>query len=466
MDGDGRWQILRLHVEDQVPLAVLARHYGIGLRTLERWHARYRAAGFEGLGPTTRADAGGHHLPTELITLIEGLGLTRPRPSIATIHRTVAKACASQGWPIPSYAVVWSIISSLDPAMVTLAVEGPASYRDKYELALRRAAEQPNAMWQADHTLLDILLVGTNGKPIRPWLTVIIDDCSRAICGYTVFVDAPSSMQTALALRQAIWHKPDPAWPMCGIPDVLYVDDGSDFTSDHLTHTAVDLHIRLIHSAVARPQGRGKIERFFGTINTELLPDLPGHLTSGRPWPAPALTLADLDTAISSFIADYNDRPHSELGTSPRAAWIADGWLPRMPDSLEDLDALLLTVAHPRTVRRDGIHFQGLRYVSPTLAGFVGRPVVIRYDPRDITEIRVFDHDDFLCRAVDQVHHGEKVSLKEVQAARNARRRDLRQGINERIAVVADHGRAPAPRPPRPRTSPASKLKVYEEDLS
>ncbi|WP_230846058.1 Mu transposase C-terminal domain-containing protein, partial [Propionibacterium freudenreichii] len=42
------------------------------------------------------------------------------------------------------------------------------------------------------------------------------------------------------------------------------------------------------------------------------------------------------------------------------------------------------------------------RYVSPTLAGFVGRPVVIRYDPRDITEIRVFDHDDFLCRAVDQ----------------------------------------------------------------
>jgi putative transposase len=443
----------------------LARHYGIGLRTLERWHARYRAAGFEGLGPTTRADAGGHHLPTELIALIEGLGLTRPRPSIATIHRTIAKVCAGQGWPIPSYAVVWSIIRALDPGMVTLALEGPASYRDKYELALRRAADRPNAMWQADHTLLDILLVGTNAKPVRPWLTAVIDDCSRAVCGYTVFVDAPSSMQTALALRQAIWHKPDPGWPMCGIPDVLYVDHGSDFTSDHLTHTAVDLHIRVIHSAVARPQGRGKVERFFGTVNTELLADLPGHITSGRPWPAPTLTLPDLDTALGSFVADYNDRPHSELGTSPRAAWIADGWLPRMPDSLEDLDGLLLTVARPRTVRRDGIHFQGLRYVSPTLAGFVGRPVVIRYDPRDITEVRVFDHDDFLCRAVDQVHHGEQVSLKEIQAARNARRRALRQGINERIAVVADHGGAPAPRPPRPRTSPASKLKVYEEDL-
>jgi len=75
MDADGRWQILRLHVEDQVPLAVLARHYGIGVRTLERWHARFRVAGFAGLGAKPRADVGGHRLPAELITLIEGLGL-------------------------------------------------------------------------------------------------------------------------------------------------------------------------------------------------------------------------------------------------------------------------------------------------------------------------------------------------------------------------------------------------------
>ncbi|WP_396134532.1 Mu transposase C-terminal domain-containing protein [Cellulomonas sp. ATA003] len=330
----------------------------------------------------------------------------------------------------------------------------------------RGESDRPNAMWQADHTLLDVLIVGTDGKPARPWLTAVMDDCSRAVCGYTVSLDAPSSMHTALALRQAIWHKPDPGWPMCGIPDVLYVDHGSDFTSDHLTHTAVDLHVLLIYSAVARPQGRGKIERFFGTVNTELLAALPGHITGDRPGPAPKLSLTELDTAVGTFVADYNDRPHSEFGASPRSTWIADGWLPRMPDSLEDLDRLLLTVARPRTVRRDGIHFQGLRYVSPTLAGFVGRAVVIRYDPRDITEIRVFDHDEFVCKAVDQDHHGEQVSLKEVQAARNARRRTLRQGINERIAVVTAHTTDPPPRPLRPRVPPPAKLKLYKEDLS
>ncbi|WP_456301523.1 hypothetical protein [Curtobacterium flaccumfaciens] len=73
-----------------------------------------------------------------------------------------------------------------------------------------------------------------------------------------------------LALRQAIWHKPEPDWPVCGIPDVLYTDHGSDFTSHRLGDTAAVLHRRIIHSQVPRPQGRGKIERFFGTINTEL----------------------------------------------------------------------------------------------------------------------------------------------------------------------------------------------------
>ena len=54
-----------------------------------------------------------------------------------------------EGWPVPSYGVVRAIVGALDPGMVTLALEGPGSYRDKYELALRRQAERPNAMWQA-----------------------------------------------------------------------------------------------------------------------------------------------------------------------------------------------------------------------------------------------------------------------------------------------------------------------------
>lgn len=150
MDGPARWRILRLHVEDGIPLSALARETGIGLRTLERWHARYRADGYAGLETGQRSDAGTHHLPTELVRLIEGLALSKPRPAIATLHRKVTGICGTRGWPVPSYGVIRSIVAALDPGMVTLALEGAASYRDKHELVLRRQAERPNAMWQAD----------------------------------------------------------------------------------------------------------------------------------------------------------------------------------------------------------------------------------------------------------------------------------------------------------------------------
>lgn len=463
MDASERWRILRLHVDDAIPLAALARSTGITERTLQRWLARYRTGGYVALADDTRTDHGVRRTAPELVRLVEGLALTRPRPSIATIHRQVSVHCAERGQPAPSYSVVRSIVNALDPGMVTLALEGPASYRDKHELLLRRRAERPNAIWQADHTMLDLLVVGPDGKPARPWLTVILDDYSRAICGYMVFLGAPSAANTALALRQAVWHKPEPDWPVCGIPDVLYTDHGSDFTSHRLGDTAAVLHLRIIHSQVARPQGRGKIERFFGTINTELLPTVPGHLAPGVAAPIPTLDLAGIDSAINTFIRRYNTRTHRELRTSPLQAWIADGWLPRLPESLEQLDGFLLTVPTTRVVQRDGIHFEGLRYTAATLAPFVGSTVSVRYDPRDVTEIRVFHRDAFLCTAISTEHQTETISLKQIQAARNAQRRALRGQIRERIAIVSptpDDTTPPAAETNQPR------LKTYEEDWS
>ena len=140
-----------------------------------------------------------------------------------------------------------------------------------------------------------------------------------------------------------------------------------------------------------------------------------------------------------------------------------------MPESLEDLDLLLVRHAKPRVVRRDGIRFQGLRYSHTTLAAYVGDPVTIRYDPRDMSEIRVFHPNQFLCRAVSEEHAGEVVTLKDIEAARRAHRRFLRTTINERVARVADFlpsqsqfkPEAGEPKPSRAR--PRIRLRLYRE---
>jgi putative transposase len=72
------------------------------------------------------------------------------------------------------------------------------------------------------------------------------------------------------------------------------------------------------------------------------------------------------------------------------------------------------------------------------MAGYVGDAVTIRYDPRDLSEIRVFYRNTFLCRAVSEEHAGEVVTLKDIQAARRLHRRSLRTTINERVSRVVD----------------------------
>jgi putative transposase len=466
-----RFAVLRSHIEEGIPLSEVAREAAVPLRSLQRWLARYRAAGLVGLARAQRSDTGTRKLPAELVAVIEGMALRKPRPSIATMHRRITALAAQHHWTPPSYGSVYGIVRHLSPAMVTLAQDGPAAFRDRYEFIYRHRAEGPNAIWQADHTLLDILILDANGEAVRPWLTIVIDDYSRAVAGYTIFLDAPTALQTALALRQAIWSKQSATWPVCGIPDVLHVDHGSDFTSTHLEQVAADLHFQLVYAAVGRPQGRGKVERLFGTLNTECLAELPGYLSQGQPATPPRLSLPELDAAIGEyFLGIHNNRPHRETGIAPLQAWRGQGWLPRMPDSLEDLDLLLVMVAKSRMVRRDGVHFQGLRYLDPTLAAYVGEPVTIRYDPRDLAEIRVFHRNRFLCRAINPEHAGRTVTLKDIQTARARHRRALRTAINERIARVADFLPEQTPSNPPPEKAAATpwrsapKLYTYLED--
>jgi putative transposase len=432
-----RFEIVQPFFEGQTSLTAIAQHQAISLRTLQRWVTRYRKDGLAGLVRKGRTDCGQHRLEPEVQRVIEGLALQKAKPSAAAIHRQVAALAPQHGWQVPSYSCVYAIVHDLDPRLVMLAHEGSKAYQHVYDLVYRREANRPNAIWQADHSLLNLWLSDENGQAVRPWLTVIEDDYSRCIAGYFLTFTAPNALNTALTLRQAIWRKADPRWRICGVPDVFYTDHGSDFTSQHMEQVCADLKIRLVFSTVGMPRGRGRIERFFQTVDQYLLCRLPGYAPESKPVTPAALTLAEFDVLFQEFLlGDYHVRRPRELPDTPQARWEDPDFLPRLPESLEQLDLLLLTVAKTRRVRRDGIHFQSLRYLDPTLAAYVGEEVIIRYDPRDMAEIRVYHGTTFLCRSLCQELAGQTVSLKEIIRARNRRRRDLKQAIQAREELV------------------------------
>lgn len=472
-----RFHILQPHLEGHIPLNHVAQQAGIAYRTAKRWLSGYRQSGLAGLARQPRHDKGlKRGITAALQQLVEGLALQKPPLSVAVIHRQASQFAAAHHQPVPSYLQTYRLVRELPTGLLTLAHQGSKVYSDHFDLVYRREADAPNAVWQADHTLLDILVQQENGEPSRPWLTIVIDDYSRAIAGYYLTWNAPSAIQTALALRQAIWRKTEPQWTVCGIPAILYVDNGSDFTSQHIEQVAADLKIRLAFSIPGKPRGRGKVERFFATLSQLFLSELPGYIGAGGVRDKQQLLpLSELEQRLRTFLLDtYHGRVHSETHQTPRQRWEQASFLPRLPDSLEQLDLLLLTVPRARKIRPDGIHFQNFRYVDMTLAAFVGETVVIRYDPRDMAEIRVFHQDKFLCRAICPELADTTVSLQEVIRARNRHRRELQGTLRERSKMVGELLRlkrseplAPTAEPMEPEQLPAPSsppLKRYFND--
>lgn len=144
-----------------------------------------------------------------------------------------------------------------------------------------------------------------------------------------------------------------------------------------------------------------------------------------------------------------------------------------MPAPPVDLGLLLLTVAKARLVHRDGIHFGGLRYVAPTLAASVTAHVAIRYDPRDMAEIRVYHDDAFLCTAINPDLASSTVTFQQLKSARADHRNQLKKHVRTVLSLADglpfDDRYTPAPtgnqlNPPEPAPPAKPLLHLYAED--
>ena len=156
-------------------------------------------------------------------------------------------------------------------------------------------AELPNDLWQCDAMHGPLLM--SDGKKRKSYMIAFIDDHSRLIPhGQFYFSEGLSCFMDAF--RQALLKR--------GLPRKLYTDNGSAFRSRQLEYTAAALGIALIHARPYTPQGKGKIERFNKTVQTQFLPCFKGD------------TLKEINEAFDLWLSgDYHVRSHSATGQTP-----------------------------------------------------------------------------------------------------------------------------------------------------
>jgi putative transposase len=287
----GRTQAERVH---NVAAMVFVDEYGekrqFTWRTIYTWYYRYKNHGITGINPATRKDKGATRKisPEELLEAIN-----RVKPYFRSHHYNKMSLYRK--------AIELGILQRDQIAQTTF-------YRfiREYELLkedpsapprLAFAMQYANQLWQGD-TMFGPLVKDENGRPAQTKLIAFIDDASRVLCHGQFFFHENTETLTA-ALRSAFYKR--------GIPEQLYVDNGSIYSSKEITLICARVGTILLHTPVRDGSAKGKIERFFRTVRMDFL--------------SRSLDLSSLDALNRAFTAwvedEYNHKVHSSLGMKP-----------------------------------------------------------------------------------------------------------------------------------------------------
>ncbi|ACK70509.1 Transposase-like Mu [Gloeothece citriformis PCC 7424] len=453
-----------------------AKQLGVTIRSVERLLKKYREQGLIALAKT-RSDRGKTRIDDDwkefiLNTYKEGnkgsKRITRHQVFLKVKGR--AKQLGLKKEEFPSHQTVYRLLDKYIEEHERKKKARSPGYsgsalthmtRDGRELEV----EGSNDVWQCDHTRLDVRLIDEFGVLTRPWLTIIIDSYSRCVMGFFLGFYAPSSHVDALALRHAILPKSYNSeyqlkneWNTYGIPTYFYTDGGKDFRSIHVTEqVAIELGFNCFLRR--RPSDGGIVERFFKTLNDNVLRELPGYTGSNvqeRPETVDkdaCLTLKDLERILVNYIVDeYNQKPDARMKNQSRIERWESG-LPTEPYLYDEreLDIALMKEAK-RTLQKSGtLQFENLTYRSQLLKGREGERVAIRFDPDDITTILVYEYlNDGTEAFLDYAHalglETEKLSYRELKAI-NKQLNEQEEAINndkvldammERMALVEE----------------------------
>jgi putative transposase len=323
--------------------------------TLDRWVQEWRRGGFDALVPSARQSQ--PRTPAEVLELATALKKENPNRTAAQVRRILA---AQHGWA-PDERTLQRMFVRTGLNALAQAPGVPAVFG-------RFEADRPNEIWTGD------ALHGPRVEGRKTYLFAFIDDHSRAVVGHR-WGFAEDTVRLAAALRPALAAR--------GVPSYIYVDNGSAFVDSWLLRACAKLGIKLVHSAPGRPQGRGKVERFFRTVTDEFVVEIAA--ADGAPGRRIA-DLAELNRLFTAWVETvYHRRVHSETGQAPLARWMAGAPFP-VPAPADLAEAFRWS--EHRTVSKTAlVSLHGNRYQVDAL--LVGRRVELVFDPFDLTNLAV-----------------------------------------------------------------------------
>jgi putative transposase len=338
----------------------------VAVRTLEDWWYAYGRGGFAALHPKGRSDRGvSRKLTPEQERLIVAQVRTHPAIPIKALYRQWKQ----QDPALPALSAIYRALQRHDlnqrsrHYLMRQAIGGPT-----------KAFEAPlvNELWMVDFSPGPFLHLAGQKKATATHLCAIIDDHSRVL-PHAAYYWRADTRCFHCSFQEAIRRR--------GVPRKLYTDQGGPFINDHTRVICANLGIRLLHAKPYHAWSKGKIERFFHTVQQdfEALLRLPGQ--------SPA-TLEELNARLADWIQTvYHVRHHEGIGMSPQERFARGSAQVRPLDPHLDLERLFYAELL-RLVRKDGTVRLNNELYEVDLA-LRGLEVRLRFDPWSLARVEV-----------------------------------------------------------------------------
>jgi len=281
--------VKELHYNMELSKKELAKEFGKSARTIYRW--------------LTRADQG-----NPLINLKAKKKYHRPKKYPSYIFNRIVEL--KEEIPQRSAPMIYKILKeefpTSTPSLSTIRKfirDQGLTYRSRERTQgyIKFQREKPNDLWQ-----VDIAGVQTVGHLKQLYLIALIDDCSRFVVAAEYFRTQKGSHVIKI-IRDAIISY--------GRPNQVLSDNGTQFRNvigdlgTKYSRLLKSLDIKPIFAKPDHPQTKGKLERWFRTVNSMFLIEARKQVKDN-----PKCSLVDFNQEFKKWVSWYNmEKPHRSL---------------------------------------------------------------------------------------------------------------------------------------------------------
>jgi len=379
--------------------------------TIRRYLKTYRDKGFDGLKPKIRTDKGkSHKIQSETLEQAFLLKKEEPRRSARKIIQIM-----ESHQMVPLGLLKPSTLSRIFKQQGLTA----KNLRQSNKSFRSFQAEHANQIWQSD-TLYGPYLPDPDRpeKKKQTYLIAIIDDYSRLIvhAQFYWYERLPNLENT---LHKAILKR--------GIPEVFYVDNGQVYSAHQINAICAELGIRKISCKPYSPEGKGKIERFFGTVRSDFLTELTHEKVD---------FLHQLNNKFWAWLEqEYHQKIHSVTNETPNIRWRQNvtSFMKKIDE--KQLQTIFLWREKRKVSKLGLVSLCGLQFeVSSFL---VGKSVEVKYNHFDLSEVFIFLDGRFIQKAKQSKISRWNTAKKQPQTQQS--KQALKSNINHLAFLEEQH---------------------------